>query len=254
MGRLCDRWRAHGTRRAPERRSVQPDTEQRRHRPRDEGHCRSRGRWHRHPGWPRKPDRHVVGRRPSSDHWSGARLRRHDRLLGAGDPGRDHSLRCDGGRVARASHEPGGGPGVTMRWGGRGSNGEGVLFLALLVEIGIFSLIARNFFTITNFFEVMRLSIELGLLAVALTPVIISGGIDLSVGAMMGLSAVLFGAAARDWHLGIAPAGAVALLCGVLGGGLNAVLVSRFEIPPLIVTLGSLSLFRGIAEGLTRGA
>jgi rhamnose transport system substrate-binding protein len=141
-----------------------------------------------------------------------------------------------------------------MRWSGRGSNGEGVLFLALLLEIGIFSLIARNFFTITNFFEVMRLSIELGLLAVALTPVIISGGIDLSVGAMMGLSAVLFGAAARDWHLGIAPAAAVALLCGLLGGALNAVLVSRFEIPPLIVTLGSLSLFRGIAEGLTRGA
>ena len=68
-----------------------------------------------------------------------------------------------------------------------------------LVEIAIFSLIAERFFTVGNLFEVLRLSVELGLLAIALTPILISGGIDLSVGSMMGLSAVVFGAAARDW-------------------------------------------------------
>jgi len=141
-----------------------------------------------------------------------------------------------------------------MRQINRWTNGEWILVLALIAEVAVFSAIARNFFTVANFFEVMRLSIELGLLAVALTPVIISGGIDLSVGAMMGLSAVLFGAASRDWQVGIPAAMAVALAAGCAGGGLNAVLVSRLDIPPLIVTLGSLSLFRGIAEGLTRGA
>ena len=61
---------------------------------------------------------------------------------------------------------------------------------------------------VANFFEVLRLSVELGLLAIALTPVIITGGIDLSVGSMMGLAAVTFGAAFHDWHLPIAVAAA----------------------------------------------
>ena len=134
------------------------------------------------------------------------------------------------------------------------STGEWILLVALGAEIGLFAAIAQNFFTLGNFFEVVRLSVELGLLAIALTPVIVSGGIDLSVGSMMGLAAVLFGAAYHDWGLPIAGAVAVALFAGGAGGALNAILVAYFNIPPLIVTLGTLSLFRGIAEGLTRGA
>ena len=99
-----------------------------------------------------------------------------------------------------------------------------------------------------------RVSIELGLLAVALTPVIVSGGIDLSVGSMIGLAAVVFGAATTAWHLPVPAAAAIALLVGAAGGALNGLAVARLGLPPLIVTLGSLSFFRGIAEGLTRGA
>ena len=134
------------------------------------------------------------------------------------------------------------------------STGEGILLLALGAEVALFAAIAQNFFTLGNFFEIVRLSVELGLLAIALTPVIVSGGIDLSVGSMMGLAAVLFGAAYHDWGVPIAGAALVALLAGCAGGALNAVLVASLNIPPLIVTLGTLSLFRGIAEGLTRGA
>ena len=65
---------------------------------------------------------------------------------------------------------------------------------------------------------------------------------------------MVFGAAWRDWHLSIPAAAALALLVGAAGGGLNALLIARFRIPPLIVTLGSFSLFRGIAEGITGGA
>ncbi len=134
------------------------------------------------------------------------------------------------------------------------SSGEWILLLALVAEIALFSAIAHNFFTLENFFEVLRLSVELGLLAIALTPVIVSGGIDLSVGSMMGLATVLFGAAYHEWGLPIAAAAVVALLAGCTGGALNAILIAYFNIPPLIVTLGTFSLFRGIAEGLTRGA
>ena len=134
------------------------------------------------------------------------------------------------------------------------SNGEWILLLALSAEIALFAAIAQNFLTLGNLFEIVRLSVELGLLAIALTPVIVSGGIDLSVGSMMGLAAVLFGAAYHDWSLPLAGAAAVAMLAGAAGGALNAVLVAYVNIPPLIVTLGTFSLFRGIAEGLTRGA
>src|ERR1700757_5126155 len=77
-------------------------------------------------------------------------------------------------------------------------NGEWILLLALLAEVALFSAIGQNFFTAENFFEVIRFSVELGLLAIALTPVIVTGGIDLSVGSMLGLAAVVFGAAYRD--------------------------------------------------------
>jgi rhamnose transport system substrate-binding protein len=133
-------------------------------------------------------------------------------------------------------------------------NGEWRVLLALFVEIGIFAVIARNFLTAANFLEVIRLSVELGLLALALTPVIITGGIDLSVGSMMGLCAVVFGALVIDWRWPIAAAAMVTVGIGCVGGALNGVLIAEFKIPPLIVTLGSFSAFRGIAEGITHGA
>jgi rhamnose transport system substrate-binding protein len=131
---------------------------------------------------------------------------------------------------------------------------ERSLAAALVFEIALFSAIAPQFATLGNFFEITRLSVELGLLAVALTPILITGGIDLSVGSMMGLAAVMFGVANRDWALPVPMAVGVSLLTGAAGGALNAVLVARLGIPPLIVTLGTLSLFRGIAEGITHAA
>jgi rhamnose transport system substrate-binding protein len=133
-------------------------------------------------------------------------------------------------------------------------NGEWVLLLVLAAEIAIFSALGDNFATAENFFEVVRLSVELGLLALALTPVMVTGGIDLSVGSMMGLAAVAFGVAWHDWSWPIAGAVCLALCVGLAGGGLNAALVTRLRIPPIIVTLGSYSMFRGIAEGVTHGA
>jgi len=123
----------------------------------------------------------------------------------------------------------------------------------LFVETAVFAFIGDNFFTGANGFEIIRLSVEVGLLAMALTPVIISGGIDLSVGSMMGLSAIVCGWLWRDAGLPIWASAALTLALGLLGGGLNALLIARFNLPPLIVTLGTFSLFRGLAEGMTGG-
>jgi rhamnose transport system permease protein len=129
-----------------------------------------------------------------------------------------------------------------------------VLAAAIAVEVVVFAIVAPNFLSVANAFEVMRVSVEVGLLAVAMTPIVVTGGIDLSVGAMMGLAAVMFGAASRDWGWPAPAAAATALAVGCAGGALNATLIAALGIPPLIVTLGSLSLFRGLAEGITHGA
>lgn len=128
---------------------------------------------------------------------------------------------------------------------------EGVLAVLLVAEIAVFSVLGRNFWTAGNAFEIVRLGTEIGLLALALTPVIVTGGIDLSVGSLMGLSAVLFGKMWRDAHLPLPVAAVATLGIGACAGLLNAALITRLRIPALIVTLGSFSLFRGLAEGVT---
>jgi rhamnose transport system permease protein len=129
-----------------------------------------------------------------------------------------------------------------------------VLAAVLAAQLAVFGALSPAFLTVANLFEISRFSVELGLLAVAMTPVIITGGIDLSAGSMVGLAAVVFGIALQDWGWPTGAAMMAALATGAAGGALNAVLIARLRIPPLIVTLGTLALLRGIAMGLTEGA
>ncbi|MBV8828592.1 MAG: substrate-binding domain-containing protein [Acidobacteriaceae bacterium] len=131
---------------------------------------------------------------------------------------------------------------------------EQVLAAFIVCEIAVFSITGYNFFSVSNFFECIRLAVELGFIALAMTPVIVTGGIDLSVGSMMGLCAVTFGALIKDAHAPLGLAIALVLLVSVVGGALNGLLVSLLGVSPLIVTLASYSLFRGIAEVVTGGA
>jgi len=133
-------------------------------------------------------------------------------------------------------------------------NGERWLLLALSAEVFLFSLIAPRFLVWTNLIEVLRFSVELGLLSVALTPVLITGGIDLSIGSALGLTTVAVGVAWNEYHLSVAGLVLVGLLVGSLCGALNAFLVAWLRRPALIVTLGTYTLYRGIAEGITHGA
>ena len=132
-------------------------------------------------------------------------------------------------------------------------NNEWILLIVIAVECLLFAFTGNNFATTGNAFEITRLSVEIGLLALIMTPIIITGGIDLSVGSMMGLSAVVMGALWRDAGLSMHVAIVITLAVGLLGGALNAAMITKLKAPPLIVTLGTFSLFRGIAEGLTRG-
>ena len=129
---------------------------------------------------------------------------------------------------------------------------ERVLVIVLALELVLFGVIGSNFLTLANAGEIIRASAEIGLLALALTPVIITGGIDLSVGSLLGLCAVILGVVWRDAGVSIGIAALAAIAIGITGGAANAWLVAR-GVPPLIVTLGTYSLFRGLAEGITGG-
>jgi rhamnose transport system permease protein len=131
---------------------------------------------------------------------------------------------------------------------------ETALLLVVVVEWLCFNAIGRRFGTLDNTFDILRHSAEIGLLALAMTPIILTGGIDLSVGSLLGLCAILFGKLWRDAGLSPMAAGSLTLMIGAAAGGLNAALITGLRLPPLIVTLGTYSLFRGIAEAITRGA
>lgn len=140
------------------------------------------------------------------------------------------------------------------RWTRIVATHERILAILLALEVAVFCVIGRGFVTGENAFDVVRLSVEVGLLALAMTPVIVTGGIDLSVGSLMGLCAVLFGKMSQTAGLPLLLSAVLTLAAGALAGGVNALLVTGLRIPPLIVTLGSYSLFRGLAEGLTGGS
>jgi rhamnose transport system permease protein len=130
---------------------------------------------------------------------------------------------------------------------------ETVLLLVLVLEVWFFNVVGRNFGTAANVANIVRQSVEIGLLALALTPIILTGGIDLSGGSLLGLCAVLLGLLWKEAGLNPWVAALGAVIAGALGGGVNAALITRFRLPPLIVTLGTFSLFRGLAEALTGG-
>jgi len=130
---------------------------------------------------------------------------------------------------------------------------EMILLLVLVVEWFYFNSVGRRFGTLDNTFDIMRHSAEIGLLALVMTPIILTGGIDLSVGSLLGLCAILFGKLWRDAGMALPLAAICTLLIGALAGGLNALLIARLRLPALIVTLGTYSLFRGLAEAITRG-
>ncbi len=88
------------------------------------------------------------------------------------------------------------------------------------------------------------------MIALPMTLVIITGGIDLSVASVMGLSSVLLGIFHVDFGLSIPVAGLLALVVGTVCGAINGFLIGYVGLPPLAVTIGSLALFRGIAVGL----
>src|SRR6187397_2635154 len=130
----------------------------------------------------------------------------------------------------------------------RGSAVQRLLaFGALIVIIVFFSLASPQFFQFDNFVGILIATSVVGVLALGQTFVIITGGIDLSVGTVMTLAAVMTGVVITNLGLPL-PVGVVAgILTGGLMGLLNGILIARFRLPPFIATLGTLNIAKGLA-------
>ena len=120
-------------------------------------------------------------------------------------------------------------------------------FGALIVMIIVFSVASPNFLQFNNVIGILLATAVNGVLALGVTFVIISGGIDLSIGTVMTLSAVISGVLITNMDLPV-PVGIVGgIATGGLAGVANGILIARFHIPPFIATLGMLNVAKGFA-------
>ena len=120
-------------------------------------------------------------------------------------------------------------------------------FAALIVITVVFSLLSPNFLQFDNVVGILLATTVNGVLALGVTFVIITGGIDLSIGTVMTLAAVMTAMVLTEWHLPI-PLGILAgLATGALAGLVNGTLIAKLKIPPFIATLGMLSVAKGLA-------
>jgi ribose transport system permease protein len=125
-----------------------------------------------------------------------------------------------------------------------------ILFVLIFVIFGVFS---SNWFTFKNAENILSQSSYIGILATAITLVLLTGGVDISIGSNMFLSASIAGLLMQSgWPIWAAVV--ICILIGLLYGYVNAFLVVRLKIVPFIATLGTMTAGRGIALIITRSA
>ena len=129
---------------------------------------------------------------------------------------------------------------------------EAILALLLVGLLGAAGIVSPAFLTGAVQSELSTHAWELALLALPMTLVIITAGIDLSIGAVMALSAVCLGLC---FEAGMSPwlAALVAVAVGAVAGLINGWFVAVVRVHPLIVTLATMAVFQGIAEGISLG-
>ena len=134
-------------------------------------------------------------------------------------------------------------------------NHSGVVSIALFFVFCcvVFSLITSNFLTGTNWLNIIRQSAPLLIVATAMTLVITTGGIDLSVGSTLALVGALSAIALNNWGLPWPVVLLGGLLLGGLVGAINGFFIAYEGIPAFIVTLATLAVVRGIALLVTQG-
>lgn len=129
---------------------------------------------------------------------------------------------------------------------------ETMLAAILLVALIVLGALNNRFLTLDNLLNQGGLTTEVGLIALPMTFIIITGGIDLSVGSIVGLCAILLGYSWKNLGFPLPLAIGFSLLVGAAAGFLNGIVITRVKVPPLIMTIATLALYRGLAEGISQ--
>lgn len=157
------------------------------------------------------------------------------------------------------AHRPGGSTGTDAKaplfssLSARLLSGSGGALLGLIVLFIVLSFASPFFLTSRNLINIVDQVTVLGILSVGATAVIITGGIDLSVGAILGLSTMVLGWLSHQggWPMWASMLAAIAV--GALAGSLNGLGITYAKLPPFIATLAMLSIARGLANLITDG-
>ena len=128
---------------------------------------------------------------------------------------------------------------------------EGVLFVIMLVSVLFLATRTDKFLTVDNLLQQGRFMAEVGLIAIPMTYIIITGGIDLSVGSILGLTAIVLGWTWQELGFPLELAIISGIISGTVAGFVNGLFIVRVGVPPLIMTLATLALYRGLAEGIS---
>jgi rhamnose transport system permease protein len=127
---------------------------------------------------------------------------------------------------------------------------ELVLLGVLIALMLVMAQLSPFFLTLGNLLDTSRYFVEIGLIALGMTLIIITAGIDLSVGAGLALVSVAVGFSFAT-GLSLPLALVLGLLTGLGAGLFNGLFITRLDLHPLVVTLGTFALFRGLAYGLS---
>lgn len=121
-----------------------------------------------------------------------------------------------------------------------------ILIILALFLIATFG--TANFFTEYNLMNILKQCSINGVIAISATMIIITGGIDLSCGAIVGMSTLMVAMGQARWGLPIAASILIAILVGIVCGLYNAIIINELNVPPFIATLGSMTIIRGLIK------
>ena len=128
-----------------------------------------------------------------------------------------------------------------------------LIYLILAAEIVVFTLLQPRFLSVDNIFSMLRQVSMIGISAVGMTFILLTGGIDISIGPIVALTTVILALLSVNLGIPVPAAILVALLVCTFFGLINGFMVTRFNVPAMIATLGMMTTVKGIAYLLTGG-
>lgn len=127
------------------------------------------------------------------------------------------------------------------------------IFIAFILMVGVLAIISPPFLKPSNIINILRQTSVNGIISIGMTFIIITGGIDLSVGSLLALSAVVATSFAHpgeySWFVPLL----IGIAVGFTGGAINGIIIAKKRIAPFIVTLGMMTAARGLALVYTNG-